>query len=80
MSVLTRRIGEQIVLPGCEVAITVVSVAGSNVKLGVTVPQAVRIRRKELCDEPEPGNCPGENSVGFRGVRITSLCRVRWLY
>lgn len=48
MLVLTRRIGEEIVLPGSEVTIAVLSVAGSKVKLGVTAPASVPVHRKEV--------------------------------
>ncbi|NLX98399.1 MAG: carbon storage regulator [Rhodopirellula sp.] len=47
MLVLTRRIGEEIRLPSHGVTITVVSVAGSRVKLGVTAPADVPVHRKE---------------------------------
>jgi len=41
MLVLSRKVGERIVIPRCEVAITVVSVKGNHVRLGITAPDDV---------------------------------------
>jgi len=46
--VLSRRTGEQIVVPGCGVAIKVVAVRGKTIKLGVSAPAEVRVMRAEL--------------------------------
>jgi carbon storage regulator len=46
MLVLTRKSGQEIVLGG-DIRITV-AVAGDRVKVGVTAPSAVRVRRAEL--------------------------------
>ncbi len=51
MLVVTRRIGEEIMLPDCGVTITVVSVAGSKVKLGVTAPAGVPVHRSEVLED-----------------------------
>ncbi len=48
MLVLSRKVGEEIVLPGCGVTIGVVGVRGSKVRLGVTAPPEVHVRRQEL--------------------------------
>ena len=48
MLVLTRKIDEQIVLPDQGVTVTVLSVSGSRVKLGVTAPADTRILRREV--------------------------------
>ena len=48
MLVLTRRIGEEIVLPDSEVAVAVLSVTGKRVKLGVTAPAGVAVHRREI--------------------------------
>ena len=50
MFVLTRRIGEEIMLPDCGVTIAVVSAAGSEVKLGVTAPAGVPVHRSEVLE------------------------------
>ena len=47
MLVLTRKLGEQVVL-GDEIAISVVSLQGNRVRIGIQAPPHVSIRRAEL--------------------------------
>jgi carbon storage regulator len=47
MLVLTRHAGEQIVIAG-EIVVTVVSIEGSKVRIGVEAPKSVRVDRKEV--------------------------------
>ena len=47
MLVLTRRIGETIVISN-DIEITVVSIRGDRVRLGITAPQFVQVDRKEV--------------------------------
>jgi len=42
MLLLGRRPGEEIVLPSCGVAITVVSIEGKSVRIGFSAPPDVR--------------------------------------
>jgi carbon storage regulator len=59
MLVLTRRIGESIVIDGA-IRVTVVAVTGGRVRLGVMAPASIRIDRAEVHagrlaeDLPEP--------------------------
>lgn len=47
MLVLTRRIGEEIVIAG-DIQVVVLSVSGGKVRLGITAPSSVGVLRKEL--------------------------------
>lgn len=47
MLVLTRRLGEEIVIDG-RITVTVVSVEGNKVRLGVTAPKSVSVDRSEV--------------------------------
>ena len=47
MLVLTRRAGETIVIEG-GIRVTVVSVQGDRVRLGITAPDSVRVDREEI--------------------------------
>jgi carbon storage regulator len=47
MLVLSRRVGETIVIDDC-IRVTVVSVQGNHVRLSFSAPPEVRIMRKEL--------------------------------
>jgi carbon storage regulator len=47
MLVLSRRLGEQIVIGG-EIRITVVAVQGNKVRIGITAPPDIRVDREEI--------------------------------
>jgi carbon storage regulator len=47
MLVLTRKVGEKIVIDGC-ISVTVLAVDGNKIRLGVTAPRKVRIDREEV--------------------------------
>jgi carbon storage regulator len=48
MLVLSRKLGEQIVVPSCEMTVTVVAIEGNNVRLGFTAPLDVDVYRQEV--------------------------------
>ena len=52
MLVLSRRLNEKIVLPGLGVTLTVISVKGNGVRLGIEAPPDVQVLREELVAEP----------------------------
>ena len=59
MLVLTRRIGEEIVIAG-NIRVAVVAVDGNKIRLGVTAPRSVPVARSELLAEhPEGAAAPG---------------------
>jgi carbon storage regulator len=47
MLVLTRRLGEQIVIAG-NIRVTVVAVMGQRIRLGITAPPSVAVARPDL--------------------------------
>ena len=47
MLVLTRKVDESIIVDG-DIEIMVVAVHGNRVKLGITAPDSIRIRRAEV--------------------------------
>jgi carbon storage regulator len=55
MLVLSRKIGERIVVPHCELELTVLAVDGKKVRLGFSAPADVDVYREEvwnqLCQE-----------------------------
>ena len=55
MLVLSRKIGERILVPHCELAVTVIAVEGKTVRLGISAPADVEVYREEvwhkLCQE-----------------------------
>ena len=55
MLVLTRRVGEKLVI-GNEVVVEVLSVSGEGVRLGVTAPRETSIHRFEVFEEIQAAN------------------------
>lgn len=51
MLVLTRKLGERIVL-GDGIVVTVTELTGQRVKIGIEAPHDVRVLRGELADGP----------------------------
>jgi carbon storage regulator CsrA len=58
MLVLSRRVGEQIIVDGA-IRVTVVAITGHNVRLGVTAPASVRVDRAEVHDRRRAPDGPG---------------------
>ena len=52
MLVLSRKIGERIVLPGCGVTVTVLASRGGQVRLGISAPAGVAVQREEVHRRP----------------------------
>ena len=48
MLVLSRKLGERILVPSCEMSITVVAIEGNTVRLGITAPTELGVYREEL--------------------------------
>jgi carbon storage regulator len=61
MLILTRRVGETVVI-GSDVDVTVLSVKGNQVRLGVKAPRDVAVHREEIfqriCREQDDGGDP----------------------
>ena len=55
MLVITRRVDEAVQI-GRDIAVTIVEVDGSKIRLGIVAPADVSIRRSELesCDDSQP--------------------------
>lgn len=54
MLVLSREVGEKIVIDG-NITITVLSVRGNRVRLGIEAPAVIGIRRSEIEVQVPPG-------------------------
>jgi carbon storage regulator len=53
--VLSRRMGEQIVINGC-VKITLLEMSGNRVRVGVDAPHAIRVDRAEIHERRQLAN------------------------
>ena len=47
MLVLSRKVGEKVVIAG-DICVTVVAVQGNRVRLGITAPASTRVDRSEI--------------------------------
>jgi carbon storage regulator len=64
MLVLSRRVGEEIVIDG-NIRVRVVLVKGQTIRLGITAPTSVPIHRLELLAEsPEDTRAPTDGRSG----------------
>ncbi|HEV3166298.1 MAG TPA: carbon storage regulator [Isosphaeraceae bacterium] len=55
MLVLSRKIGERILVPHSQLTVTVVGIVGNQVRLGFTAPREVSVFREELQNlDPQP--------------------------
>ncbi len=49
MLVLSRKVGEQVVVPDCELTLTVLNASSGRVRLGIVAPPKVAVHRSEAC-------------------------------
>ena len=74
MLVLSRKLGERIVVPQCELAVTVVGIEGNKVRLGISAPTDVGVYREEVWQQICPGRA---GSVGDRSESNRNLAQSR---
>lgn len=48
MLVLSRKLGERILVPDCELTVTVLAVQGKTVQLGISAPAKLDVFREEV--------------------------------
>ena len=61
MLVLTRKVGQSILIGNVVVSVT--SLEGGRVKLGITAPQDIRIMRFELIDRNNSDACQNSQAL-----------------
>lgn len=72
MLVLTRKTGEQIVVPQCQLTVTVLDISGNRVRLGVSAPREVAVLREEIQRRPlfESNPAAPEGQASLSSARI----------
>jgi carbon storage regulator len=55
MLVLSRKLGERIVVPQIDLTLTVVAIEGNQVRLGITAPAEIGVYREELWQRVSAG-------------------------
>jgi carbon storage regulator len=63
MLVLTRRVNESIVI-GDDISVKILSLSGSQVKLGINAPKDMRVLRREVLGGASGGRQPGAPPSG----------------
>jgi len=66
MLVLSRRNGEDVLIPQHDIVITVIEARGGKARLGITAPANVTILRRELHESGAPGRANGLASKELR--------------
>jgi carbon storage regulator len=62
MLVLTRKVGEEIVI-GNNVRVTVLSVKGARVRIGISAPVSVRVDRREIDQRRREFDSPHRGAI-----------------
>ncbi len=70
MLVLTRRVGEAIVIPPLDVSVIVKSVKGRRARLAVSAPPEISVHREEVWLRLHQQPQPGVEDLPMEGVRI----------
>ena len=55
MLILTRRKGENILINGADIRITVVDIGAGQVKIGIDAPKDVSVHREEIYEKIQAG-------------------------
>ena len=62
MLILTRRVGESVVI-GEDVTVTVLGVKGNQVRIGINAPKTVAVHREEIFERIKNGQGAGDRST-----------------
>lgn len=73
MLVLSRKVREQIRLPGLDVVVTVLEVRGGKVRLGITAPDEVAVVREELWRRLQQDSANAVEPAGDSRVEVTCV-------
>jgi carbon storage regulator len=63
MLILTRRVGESVVI-GEDVVVTVLGVKGNQVRIGINAPKTVAVHREEIFERIKSGRGAGDGAGG----------------
>ena len=74
MLVLSRKLGESLIVGEIEIKVTEIS--GDRVKIGIEAPKSLKIMRKELCQTVE-SNIEAANSAAPKADLLSFLAAIR---
>jgi carbon storage regulator len=55
MLVVSRRVGEEIMVPQFGIVFRILEVRGNKIRVGITAPPDIRVQRRELYDRIQAG-------------------------
>lgn len=70
MLVLTRKVGEEIVIPSLDVSVSIQSVKGRRVRLAVSAPPEIPVHRDEVWSRINPEPQPDVQELPMESVRV----------
>lgn len=75
MLILTRRVGEKIVIghPAGDIVVTVLGVRGGNVRIGIKAPKDVQVHREEIYKRIVAGNLEKLAEIESRTLAARAL-------
>lgn len=76
MLILTRRIGEQLLI-GNDIKVVVLSIKSNQIRIGIDALDDVKIMREEFLDPPTPDSGPLKLCIGKVGKLVGALVYVR---
>jgi len=76
MLVLTRKIGESVLIGG-EIEVTLLDIKGDSIRLGVKAPRETRIQRSEIVVAVEAENTAAAADAGAEADILAALTRRR---
>jgi carbon storage regulator len=74
MLVLTRRVGESVVI-GDGIVVTVMDVRGDGVRIGIDAPRSVRVHRSEVLDAVRTANVDAAHADDAAAAALRALAR-----
>jgi carbon storage regulator len=57
MLVLSRKIGERVLVPHCELVVTILAVQGKTVRIGISAPAETAVYREEVWQQLGQQTC-----------------------
>jgi carbon storage regulator len=69
MLVISRKTGEELVVPQCELHVKVMHVSGRRVRLGISAPTKVKVLRGELLEDDQSPGEPDRHMAEGKGHR-----------
>lgn len=85
MLVLSRKVGQRIVLPQCGITITVLGIQGNRVRVGIDAPASIDVFREEVLDDFDPAlkdlvrrtSQPMAQNIAERVLRMKTAREIR---